>query len=122
MRRSALSLLALGLSATLGACGTAPGPTPTAFLGTVTLPTFDTAVCAGIGTDATLTGDPADPRVAWLESGGQRVDAVFPVGFTARFTPKLEVLDAHGVVVAQEGTHIDGGCVAGDYLLIFSGK
>ena len=122
MRRYLLSLMALGLAATLGACRSAPEPTPTAFLGMVPLPTLDMAVCAGVGLDATLTGDPADPRFAWLVSGGERIDVVFPVGFTARFTPKLEVLDAHGVVVAQEGTHINGGCDAGDYQLILYDK
>lgn len=80
------------------------------------LPTIDVGPnggCAGVGTEAVLTGDPHDPRVAWLISGGTRVDVVFPEGFTARFTPALEVLDASGAVVAHAGDRIDGYCVTG---------
>jgi hypothetical protein len=36
-----------------------------------------------------------------------------PPGFTARFTPQLEVLNANGDVVAREGTGVTGGCMAG---------
>lgn len=72
--------------------------------------------CAGVGLlDATLHGSPSDPRVAWihLQGFGDR-QAVFPVGFTARFNPSLEVLDANGAVVFREGEKIDGACVSGD--------
>jgi hypothetical protein len=38
---------------------------------------------------------------------------VFPPGFTARFTPKVEVLNAIGDVVARDGTVVSGGCMVG---------
>ena len=71
--------------------------------------------CAGVGLDAArLTGDPNDPRVAWLATpGGGRQDVVFPPGYQARFVPALEVLDASGAVVARDGDVVDGGCVTG---------
>jgi hypothetical protein len=68
--------------------------------------------CLGVGFDAVLRGSPQDPRVAWLEdrTEGLRIDVVFPLGFVARFTPQLEVLDENGRVVARDGDGIDGGC------------
>jgi hypothetical protein len=82
--------------------------------------------CAGVGLlKAALTGDPADPRVAWLQTPNGRQDVVFPPGFSARFTPLLQILDATGKVVARDGDVIDGGCVtgadAGGPLLILGG-
>jgi hypothetical protein len=76
--------------------------------------------CAGIGiVDGTLRGDPQDPRVAWLDHGpyGTR-RLVFPQGFTARFTPRLEILDANGKVKFRDGDAITEGCDWGDDLLI----
>lgn len=79
-------------------------------------------LCAGVGLlGATLTGDPHDPRVAWLKteptgsaaSGAGRLDVVFPPGFSARFDPGLEILDPAGRVVASEGDPINGGCDTG---------
>ena len=105
----------------LVACDATPSPAPTNELGTFALPTVDTRTfqaCAGVGTEAALAGDPDDPRVAWLVSGGKRVDVVFPYGFRARFVPGLEVLNASGVVVARGGDRIDGGCVTAGSLLI----
>jgi hypothetical protein len=67
---------------------------------------------------AELAGDPNDPRVAWIVSRGKRVDVVFPYGFSARFAPNLEVLDATGVVVARAADRIDGGCMTGGPMLI----
>jgi len=68
--------------------------------------------CAGIGfIGATLQADPNDPRVAWIaikDHGTKGV--IFPMGFTARFTPKLEVFDASGQVRFRAGDAIDGGC------------
>jgi hypothetical protein len=94
---------------------------PTTALGTIELPTIDTRgsfPCAGVGTEAVLAGDPTDPRVAWMVSRGQRVDVMFPYGFSARFAPDLELLDASGAVVARAGDPIDGGCVTAGPMLI----
>jgi len=80
--------------------------------------TFDTSgpfACAGIGLiGATLQGDPHDPRVAWIavKVHGTR-GVIFPKGFTARFTPNLEILDATGQVKFRAGDAIDGGCLWG---------
>ena len=80
----------------LVACNAAPSPAPTGEPGTFALPTLDTRAfqaCAGVGTAAALAGDANDPRVAWLVSGGKRVDVVFPYGSRARFVPGLEVVN-----------------------------
>jgi hypothetical protein len=90
-------------------------------MGTLVLPTLDTRgsfPCAGVGTEAVLAGDPGDPQVAWIVSRGTRVDVVFPYGFSARFAPNLEILDAAGAVVARSGDRIDGGCVTAGPMLI----
>jgi hypothetical protein len=83
-------------------------------------PSGAVAAYAGIGLEgATLRGDPHDWRVAWLDLGrnGTR-RLVFPQGFTARFTPRLEVLDASGQVRFHDGDAIPGACVWGSDLLI----
>jgi hypothetical protein len=69
--------------------------------------------CRGVGTDAVLTGDRSDPRVAWLTSpdGSGRADLIWPPGYKAQFAPNLEILDASGAVVFRAGDHVDGGCV-----------
>jgi len=36
------------------------------------------------------------------------------VGYSARFTPKLELLDEHGNVVRREGDQLIGGCETPD--------
>jgi hypothetical protein len=77
-------------------------------------------ICAGVGLEATLHGDPSDPRIAWLENRigvpdgttGRRMDVVWPAGFRARFTPKLEVLNGLGQVVLREGDMVGGACSA----------
>ena len=46
------------------------------------------------------------------------MDLVFPKGFTARFTPRLEILDANGQVRFREGSAITGGCVWGEFDLL----
>jgi hypothetical protein len=77
-------------------------------------------ICAGVGIEGTLRGDPTDPRVAWLQgpAGGRR-DVVWPSGYTARFDPALTVRDADGKVQFREGDPITGACrVPGDYLEI----
>lgn len=72
--------------------------------------------CAGTGWPAgggVLTGSPSDPRLAWMVYG-TRHELVWPVGYSARFTPKLEVLDARGRVVGHDGDRAIGGCEMGD--------
>jgi len=119
MTRCVGAVLALAL--TLLACNATPRAAPTNAAGNLLLPTIDAGqACAGVGTEAVLTGDPNDPRVAWLMASGTRVDVVFPSGFTARFTPALEVLNASGAVVGRAGDRIDGYCVtAGAPLVLF---
>ncbi len=71
-------------------------------------------VCLGVGGGgARLMGDPSDPRVAWLEGSGNRGEVVWPPGFSARFAPDLEVLDASGKVLYREGDEIVEGCAVG---------
>jgi hypothetical protein len=80
------------------------------------LPTVasDNGGCRDVGLDATLTGDPSDPRLAWLVAEqGQRIEIVWPPGYTARFAPRVEVLDAKGLVVFRDGDSVRGGCVTG---------
>jgi hypothetical protein len=102
--RSAVAASALALLIA-GCGGAAPGPT---------LHTLDTSgmACGGTGlVDATLRGSATDPRVAWIEIPGYGEQlAVFPEGFSARFTPSLEVLNQSGAVVFREGDAITGTC------------
>lgn len=75
-------------------------------------PTDSPFACAGIGLDAVLRGSPADERITWLEnrSSGDRIEAVWPPGYSARFSPELEVFDATGRLVYTEGASITGAC------------
>lgn len=103
--RMALISLAASLSV-LSSCGSV----------TPTLPTLDSwgGGCRDVGLDVRLTGDPSDQRITWLTaSSGQRIDVIWPPGYTARFTPNLEVLDANGNVAFREGSKVSGGCVTG---------
>jgi hypothetical protein len=72
--------------------------------------------CRGTGTDMVIRGAADDPRVSWATTpdGGQRVEIVWPVGYSARFTPQLEVLDSAGVVVARDGDYLTGWCATAD--------
>jgi hypothetical protein len=102
--------------------GCANAQPPTLAPGAFALPTVTDLpdVCAGIGLGATLAGSPADPRVAWITDSetGSRLDVLFPPGFTARFTPSLEVLNASGTEVAKAGDQVSGGCVMGSNELL----
>ena len=67
--------------------------------------------CAGVGINAIIRGDATDPRVAWLvNTTGTRLDVVWPAGYKARFSPKLEVLDDTGTVVLRDGDPVTGAC------------
>jgi N-acetylneuraminic acid mutarotase len=60
---------------------------------------------------AFLAGSPADDRVAWVESErGQRVDVLWPTGFSVRFTPDVELHAPWGLMGRQ-----------GDELTIYGG-
>ena len=111
----------------LAGCGFAQStPAPTLFAGLLPLPSVTIApgeLCAGIGlVNAVLSGDASDPRLAWVTAQGARINVVFPSWLGARFTPKLEIVDQTGRVVARAGALVGGGCVnggaPGDPLLI----
>jgi hypothetical protein len=77
------------------------------------LPGGGRLLCAGGGTigDFRLHGSAMDPRLAWMiEPDGRRTELAFGPGWSARFTPRLEVLEADGRVVAHEGSQITGSC------------
>lgn len=73
--------------------------------------------CRGTGTDAVIHGSATDPRVTWVTAtdGTHRMEIVWPVGYSARFSPSLEVLDQHGTVVAREGDHLIGWCLTAQH-------
>src|SRR5215510_6300343 len=70
----------------------------------------------GVGTDMVIHGSATDPRVRWATSPdtNERFEIVWPVGYSARFEPDLEVLNARGRVVAREGYRLIGWCRVGD--------
>ena len=121
-----MKALSLAAAILLGACTLGPSATPT--VATIPVPTLDVGpgggtpmACAGVGLAAVLQGDPNDPQVAWLDSmmdGAGRQEVIWPAGYTARFTPDLEILDADGHVVIRGGDFVDGGCVEGPKLLL----
>jgi len=128
-----ICLLGLLVASLLGACSSPPatvspiptsagsfGPRPPASGPVLRTVDVSGTACAGIGvTDGTLHGNPQDPRVAWLDLGSNGTrDLVFPLGFTARFEPRLEILDAGGGVRFRDGDTITEGCVWGDSLLL----
>lgn len=70
-------------------------------------------LCAGVGYvagTAILHGSASDARLVWMSRVGKRVELGWPVGYSARFTPQLELLDDQGVVVGREGSALTGGC------------
>jgi hypothetical protein len=81
-----------------------------------TNPTRLGSCSVGVGRDATIHGSAADPRLAWaIDNGsGERVELVWPLGYTARFSPALTILDRDGLVVAHEGDLIIGSCLNND--------
>jgi hypothetical protein len=88
-------------------------------------------LCAGGGfPDSIIHGDPADAEIVWLETAdpmtgeiGVTLRVRWPHGFTARFTPQLELVDGDGQVVAREGdrlTRVGGSSGSDDRLVIWS--
>ena len=103
MFRSAL-LIAIVL--TVSTCTTLPRlPTVATFNGS----------CRGVGLEGHITGDPNDPRLAWVDSdsGRGRTEVIWPPGFTARFVPRLEILDETGTIAFRDGDPVTGGCTTG---------
>lgn len=112
------ALLALAVVA----CGTYRYAQPTRPLGPGErwLPAFPVEMadgtpilCGGVGFigNFVLHGAVADPRLAWIRyPDGSRRELVWPAGYSARFTPDLEVLDDHGQVVARDLSIATGGC------------
>jgi hypothetical protein len=102
LRRRAALIVALVVLA--GCATTRPLPTVAT----------DNGGCRGVGLDAHIAGNASDPRLVWLVGAqGRRIDVIWPPGFTAVFSPKVEVLDAGGGVVYRQGDPVDGGCVTG---------
>lgn len=57
-----------------------------------------------VAKDQRLTGAIDDPRVTWFAGATDRGARIkWPPGYVARFSPRLEVIDPSGVVVAREG-------------------
>jgi hypothetical protein len=71
--------------------------------------------CRGIGLDATLVGDPGDPRRVWLVDAvsQERIEIVWPAGYRARFTPAIEILDEAGQIVMTAGNQVTTACAIG---------
>ena len=69
--------------------------------------------CGGVGFvgEFRLHGSPTDPSIVWMtQPDGSRAELAWPLGYSARFTPLLELLDDHGAVVGHEGSLLTGGC------------
>jgi hypothetical protein len=121
-------VIALLLAATCIGCGAlggafaSPRPTPSRALGAgeqwVRFELWEPingvpTACGGVGYDGNfrLHGAAADPKLVWMTfPDGSRHDLAWPVGYSARFTPALELLDGTGQVVGREGSLITGGC------------
>jgi hypothetical protein len=104
--RSLVTTLAAMLLA--AACTSAPTMAPSLALHTVPF----NGNCRGVGGggDMTIRGDAADPWLAWeIGPGGGRQDIWWPAGYTARFNPKVEILDPTGRVVLRDGDLIPAG-------------
>ena len=75
--------------------------------------------CFGLAiSNATLRGDPADPRVTWLEFPHGRTEIVWPRGYSARFVPRLEVLNERGQVAIRGGDSVGAACALADDTLL----
>jgi hypothetical protein len=120
-RLVSLAVLLLVLTACDLFAGTSPSPAVRALgpgerwlpVARWDLPGGGHMLCAGGGTIGyfQLHGAATDPRLAWMiEPTGRRTELAFSPGWSARFTPRLEVLDADAWVVAREGSPITGTC------------
>jgi hypothetical protein len=77
------------------------------------LPNGETLLCTGGGFvgDYRIHGASTDPRLAWLVAPtGERIELAWPNGYSARFTPDLEILDQEGRIVGKAGSRVTGSC------------
>jgi hypothetical protein len=98
------------------ACSSTPTPTQAIAHALPVDPRWLGGGCRGVGTDVVIHGSPLDPRVTWVTSPqtNGRTEIIWPVGYSARFVPSLEVFDTTGKVVAREGDHLGGWCRTAD--------
>ena len=101
-------------------CSSAPLPSATPLpSGFVAIPTLSgqppggwtPVACAGVGfADSILHGDPTAAVPVWIEplppGPATTIEVVWPHGFSARFTPHLELLDSSGTLIAREGDRL----------------
>jgi hypothetical protein len=74
----------------------------------------DSVICRVAGIEATLRGDASDPRIAWLQDdAGNDISLVWPPDWTARFSPRLEVVDAAGRTRLHDGDAVSSVCFRG---------
>lgn len=83
----------------------------------IALPAADTRVsCAGSEyvEPVTLHGSADDPAVTWIffERSRLRQNVRWPMGYSARFAPALEIYNTSRERVAVEGDRVVGGCPA----------
>lgn len=72
-------------------------------------------VClAGPNVSRTVHGDSTGTEgVVWVDRAGTRFEIRWPAGFTARFSPTVEVVAPSGKVVVKEGEDLDAVADAG---------
>lgn len=118
------------LAATVLVIGCEAGSAPTA--ATVNIPTqpspspgVEVLCAAAQRTPFRLEGNAnASPAVWGVDIARHRFGIVWPPGFSARFSPGLEILDTSGAVVARQGTVSDAGGAGDDpfYVCSIDGK
>jgi len=65
--------------------------------------------CTEAALQGVLAGDPADPRLLWLQAQGSRIDINWPRGFTVRFGQPTELIAPDGTNVAKVGDQLQLG-------------
>lgn len=67
----------------------------------------------GVGRDAVIHGSPDDARLTWAtdRATGERLELLWPIGYSVTFAPALTVLNEQGRVVAHEGDLLIGSCI-----------
>ena len=105
----ARALAALGVAASLGACQLAEQRVPLAT--SEPPPGGQLEACPNaLLASVRLEGDPAQRPAVWVVGqDGRRLSILWRHGFSARFTPRLELLDEDGKVVAREGDVLNLG-------------
>jgi hypothetical protein len=67
----------------------------------------DTIGCALMSLDGTIHGDRWASPPVWVDGDPEaHVEIVWSAGYSARFTPNLQLIDEHGNVVAREGDRL----------------